>query len=91
VCSFEKQAQALLTGESIDLFSTEAFGRPELGIAAARDLMPAQTIQGLDMLLIKLQEVECEEDLINLSFSSTSIAEIQGRWFPGLWAGDSST
>jgi len=49
--------------------------------------MPAQIIPGLDMLLIELHQVECEEDLINLSFNTTSIAEFRGRWFLGLWAG----
>lgn len=52
--SFEKQAPALLSGDSIELFSTEAYGRPELGILPARDLLPAQVIMGLDMLLIEL-------------------------------------
>jgi hypothetical protein len=39
------------------------------------------------MLLVELHHVACEEDLVNLSFNTTSIAEIQGRWFLGLWAG----
>jgi len=87
VCSFEKQAQALLTGDSVELFSTEAYGCSELGITAARDLIPTQAIPGLDMLLVELHQVECEEDLTDLSFNTTSIAEFQGRWFLGLWAG----
>jgi hypothetical protein len=41
----------------------------------------------LDMLLVELHQVECEEDLTDLSFNTTSIAEFQGRWFLGLWAG----
>jgi len=69
------------------LFSTEAYGYPELGITAARDLIPNQAIPGLDMLLVELHQVECEEDLTDLSFNTTSIAEFQGRWFLGLWAG----
>lgn len=39
------------------------------------------------MLPVELDHVACEEDLVNLSFSTTSIAEFQGRWFLGLWAG----
>jgi len=76
-----------LTGDSVNLFSTEAYGRSELGITAAKDLKPSQAIPGLDMLLVELHQVECEEDLINLSFNTTSVAEFQGRWFLGLWAG----
>jgi hypothetical protein len=87
VFSLEKRAQALLTGDSAKLFSTEAYGHSELGITAARDLIPTQATPELDMLLVELHQVECEEDLINLSFSTTSIAEFQGRWFLGLWAG----
>ena len=49
--------------------------------------MPILTIPGLDMLLVELDHVACEEDLVNLSFNTTSIAEFQGRWFLGLWAG----
>jgi hypothetical protein len=49
--------------------------------------MPTGTISGLDMLLVELYQVGCEEDLINLSFNTISIAEFQGRWFLGLWAG----
>lgn len=39
------------------------------------------------MLLVELHQVECEEDLTDLSFNTTSLAESQGRWFLGLWAG----
>ena len=53
-------------------------------------MMPTQTIPGRNMLLIKLHQVEWEEDLIKLSFNTTSIAEFQGRWFLGLRLGDSS-
>jgi len=49
--------------------------------------MPSQVVLGLDMLLVELPQVECEDDLIDLSFNTTSIAEFQGRWFLGLWAG----
>lgn len=85
--SLEKQAQALLTEGGVVLFSTETYGCSQSGIKAATDLMPTQTISGLDMLLVGLHQVKCEEDLINLSFNTTSIAEFQGRWFLGLWAG----
>jgi len=87
VCSFDKQAQARLIGDSVELFSTDAYARSELGIMAARDLIPTQAIPGLDMLPIELPQVECEEGLINLSYNTTSITELQGRWFLGLWAG----
>ena len=87
ICSLEKQAQALLTGGSVELFTTETYGCSQLGIKAATDLLPTQTIPGLDMLLVELHHVECEEDLIKFSFNTTSIAEFQGRWFLGLWAG----
>lgn len=39
------------------------------------------------MLLVELRQVECAEDLISLSLNTTSIAEFQGRWVFGLWAG----
>ena len=87
ICSLEKQAQALLSGYSVKLFSADTYGCSQLGITAATHLMPTQKIPGLDMLLVELHQVECEEDLINLSFNTTSIAEFQGRWFLGLWAG----
>ena len=54
---------------------------------AARDLMPTETIPGLDMLRLGLQGVECEDDLNELSFSTPSLAGFAGRWFLGLWAG----
>jgi hypothetical protein len=54
---------------------------------AASDWAPTQAISGLDMLLVELHQVECAEDLISLSLNTTSIAEFQGRWFLGLWAG----
>jgi len=49
--------------------------------------MLIQMIAGLDTLLVELHHVACEEDLANLPFNTTSIAEFQGRWFSGLWAG----
>jgi hypothetical protein len=49
-CSFEKQAQAHLTGNSVEFFFTEAYGGSELRMKAARDLVPIQAIPGLDML-----------------------------------------
>ena len=49
--------------------------------------MSAQVIMGLDMLRVELPQVACEEDVIKMSSNTTSIAEFQGRWFLGLWAG----
>lgn len=69
------------------MFSTEAFGCSELGMEATRDLIPAQTLPGLDIILVELHKVDREEDLINLNLNTTSIAEFQVRWFLGLRAG----
>jgi hypothetical protein len=58
-----------------------------MGNKGRADLKPTRTVPGLDMLLVEIYQVECEEDLISLSFKTTSIAELRGRWFLGFWAG----
>lgn len=62
-------------------------GPLQLEIQAAKDLLPAKKLLVLDMLLIELHHVDCEDDLIEACISTVSIAEIEGRWFLGLWAG----
>jgi hypothetical protein len=73
VCSFEKQAQALLTGDSVKMFSTEAYGRSELGITADRDLILTQAIPGLDMLLIDSTKSNAKNDTSGTYWIATSL------------------
>lgn len=64
-------------------------GPLHLGIHAAKNLLPARKLLGLDMPLIELHHVGCEKDLIEACISTKSIAEFEfeGQWFLGLWAG----
>jgi hypothetical protein len=39
------------------------YGTLHLGIRAAEDLLPTRKVLELDMLLVELQHVGCEEDL----------------------------
>ena len=65
----------------------DVYGPSQLGVRAAQDLLPAQKLLGLDMLLVELHDVGREEDLIEAFISNVSVAEFEGRWFLGLWAG----
>lgn len=56
-------------------------GPLQSGLWAAHDLPPARRL--LDMLLVELHHVDCEEDLIEACISNVSIAEFDGRWFLG--------